>query len=77
VSHSHPPSDVDHLADAPVRLEDAMTLFDLRVVSLGIAARIANVSVSEFIDALGRAGIPIFQYGPEEVLAEVAELEER
>jgi predicted HTH domain antitoxin len=54
-----------------------MTLFDLRVVSLGIAARIANVSVSEFIDALGRAGIPIFQYDPEEVLAEVAELEAR
>jgi predicted HTH domain antitoxin len=56
-------------------LEDAVTLYDLRVLSLGIAARIANVSVSEFIDALGRAGIPVFQYGPEEVLAEVAELE--
>jgi predicted HTH domain antitoxin len=56
-------------------LEDAMTLYDLRVVSLGIAARIANVSVSEFIDALGRAGIPVFQYGPEEVFTEVAELE--
>jgi predicted HTH domain antitoxin len=58
-------------------LEDAMTLYDLRVVSLGIAARIADVSVSEFIDVLGRAGIPVFQYGPEEVLAEAAELESR
>jgi predicted HTH domain antitoxin len=58
-------------------LEDAMTLYDLRVVSLGIAARIADVSVSEFIDALGRAGIPVFQYSAEEVLAEVAELEAR
>jgi predicted HTH domain antitoxin len=75
VSQSHPPHDIDHLADAPVRLEDAMTLFDLRVVSLGVAARLANVSISEFIDALGRAGIPVFQYNPEEVLAEVAELE--
>jgi predicted HTH domain antitoxin len=52
-------------------LEDAMTLYDLHVVSLGIAARIANVSISEFIDALGRAGISIFQYTSEEVLAEV------
>ena len=58
-------------------LEDAMTLYDLRVVSLGIAARIANVSISEFVDALGRAGIPVFQYGADEVLAEVAELEAR
>jgi hypothetical protein len=64
-------------------LEDAMTLYDLRVVSLGSAARIAGyprsgwMSVSEFIAALGRAGIPVFQYSPEEVLAEVAELEAR
>ena len=58
-------------------LEDAMTLYDLRVVSLGSAARIANISVSEFITALGQAGISVFQYGPEEVLTEVAELEAR
>ncbi len=54
-----------------------MTLYDLRVVSLGIAAKIANVSVSEFIDALGRAGIPVFQYGAEEALAESVELKAR
>jgi predicted HTH domain antitoxin len=58
-------------------LEDAMILYDLRVVSLGIAARIARVSVSEFVDALGRAGIPVFQYSAEEALAEAAELEAR
>jgi predicted HTH domain antitoxin len=55
-------------------LEDAVTLYELRVVSLGIAARIASLSVSEFIDALGRAGVSVFQYSPEEVLAEAAEL---
>lgn len=58
-------------------LEDAMTLYDLRVVSLGAAARIAGVSVSHFIDALGRAGIPLIQYGAGEVLAEVAEMSAR
>jgi predicted HTH domain antitoxin len=58
-------------------LEDAMTLYDYRVVSLGIAARIANVSQSEFIDALGQAGISVFQYGPEEVLADVAAVKAR
>jgi hypothetical protein len=55
-------------------LEDARTLYDLRVVSLGIAAKIADVSVSEFIDALGRAGIPVFQYTAEEALAEAADV---
>ena len=58
-------------------LEDAVTLYDLGVVSLGIAARIAQVSISEFIDALGQAGISVFQYSAEEALAEVAELEAR
>jgi hypothetical protein len=58
-------------------LDDATTLYDLRVVSLGTAAQIAKVSVSEFIEALRRAGVPVFQYGPEEVLAEVGELEAR
>lgn len=58
-------------------LEDAMTLYDLRVVSLGIAARIANVSHSEFIDALGSSGLSVFQYSADEVFAEVAELEAR
>jgi predicted HTH domain antitoxin len=58
-------------------LEDAMTLYDLRVVSLGIAAQIAHAPVSEFIDALGRAGIPVFQYSAEEALAEAAELDLR
>jgi predicted HTH domain antitoxin len=58
-------------------LEDAITLYDLQVVSLSTAARIANISVSEFVDALGRAGVSLFQYGPEEVLAEAAELAAR
>ncbi len=58
-------------------VEDAMTLYDLRVVSLNTAARIADVSIAEFIDSLGRAGIPVLQYSAEEVLAEVAALEAR
>src|SRR5207244_12507789 len=34
-------------------LEDAVTLYDLGVVSVGIAARIAHVSVSDVIDGAG------------------------
>jgi hypothetical protein len=51
-------------------LEDAMLLYDRRVVSLGLAARVARISQSEFVDALGKAGISVFQYTAEEVLAE-------
>lgn len=53
-------------------LEDAMLLYDLRIVSLGTAAQIAGISQSELIDALGNAGISVFQYTPEEVLAEIS-----
>jgi predicted HTH domain antitoxin len=53
-------------------LEDAMTLYDLQIVSLGMAAQIAGISQSEFIDALGRAGISVFQYSAEDVLGEAA-----
>jgi predicted HTH domain antitoxin len=56
-------------------LNEAMRLYDLRSVSLGRAAHIAGVSISEFIDALGRAGLSVFQYSAEDVLAEVADIE--
>lgn len=53
------------------RLEDAITLYRLQVVSTGTAARIAQVSRSAFLDALGKAGVSAFQYSAEDVLAEV------
>jgi predicted HTH domain antitoxin len=52
------------------RLEDAMTLYDLEVVTMGMAARIAGVSRQRFIDELGKAGIPVFQYSAEEAITE-------
>ena len=51
-------------------LEDAITLYDLEVVSLEIAARIAGVSQREFLDALDKAGISALQYSVEEAFAE-------
>ncbi len=52
-------------------LEGAMFLYDLQVVPLEMAARIAGVSQRHFLDALGKAGIPAIQYGLAEVLADV------
>jgi hypothetical protein len=54
-----------------------MTPHGLGVVSLGVDARIARIPVIEFVAALGRAGTPVLQYSPEEVLAKVVEFEAR
>ncbi|MBI4754971.1 MAG: UPF0175 family protein [Betaproteobacteria bacterium] len=49
-----------------VRLELAVGLFDREQVSLGIAARIAGLSIEEMIDELGRRLIPVVRYRAEE-----------
>lgn len=54
-----------------VRLELAVTLFDQEQISLGIAARIAGLSVSEMIDELGRRRIPVARYEPGELEREL------
>lgn len=54
-----------------VRLELAVTLFDLDQISVGVAARIAGVSISDLIDELGKRKIPVVRYGEEEFAAEL------
>lgn len=54
-----------------VRLELAVSLFDAEQVSLGVAARIAGVSISEMIDELGRRQIPVARYTKEEFAEEM------
>lgn len=49
-----------------VRLELAVGLFDREQVSIGIAARIAGLSISEMIDELGKRRIPVVRYGEDE-----------
>ncbi len=59
------------LEAAGVRLELAARLFDREQISLGIAARIAGVSVSEMIDELGRREISLIRYAPGELAREL------
>lgn len=56
---------------AAVRIELAARLFDQEQVSLGIATRIAGLSIGEMIDELGRRKIPVVRYTPEELAREV------
>jgi predicted HTH domain antitoxin len=54
-----------------VRLEIAASLFDREQVSIGVASRIAGLSISEMIDELGRRGIPVIRYAAEELAEEL------
>ena len=53
------------------RLEIAVSLFDREQISLGVAARIAGLAISEMIDELGRRRIPVIRYSKEELAQEL------
>lgn len=54
-----------------VRLEIAVSKFDYEQVSLGVASRIAGLSISEMIDELGRRRIPVIRYSKEDLEEEM------
>jgi len=54
----------------PIPLEEAIARYTSRSITQGQAAALAGVSRSEFITALGKAGISVFQYSAEEALEE-------
>jgi prevent-host-death family protein len=49
----------------------ALHLFEAGQVSLAQAAKIASISIEEFIELLGQAGIPAVDYDPAELAEEV------
>jgi predicted HTH domain antitoxin len=55
-----------------VRLELAARLYDSQQISLGVATRIAGLSYSEMIDALGARGIATIRLEPGELERELA-----
>ena len=55
-----------------VRLELALGLFDHEQVSIGVAARIAGISISEMIDELGKRRIPVVRYEDGELEEEMS-----
>ncbi len=48
----------------------AVALYDAQALTQSQAAEMARLSRSEFLDALGRAGVSPFQYDAEEALAD-------
>ena len=60
------------LAGEDVHVVVAVRLYESDAVSLGRGARIAGLSISEFIDRLGALQIPVIRYSVEELERELA-----
>jgi prevent-host-death family protein len=52
----------------------AMRLYEAEVVSLGKAARLAEVPLETLIEKLGEAGIPVTRYESDELAQELADV---
>ena len=62
----------ERLAEAEVHIVLAVHLYDKGVVSLGRAAKIADLPLGEFIDRLAALRIPVARYHPDELSREIA-----
>ncbi len=49
----------------------AIKLYEMQKLSLGQAAKLAGYSKRAFMEILGRYGVPVFAYPPEELREEI------
>jgi predicted HTH domain antitoxin len=56
---------------AQIRLMAALKMFELGKLTSGNAAELAGLSRVEFFEACGRYQVPLFNYPPEELEAEL------
>lgn len=57
--------------EAQIRLMAALKMFELGKLSSGKAAALAGLSRIEFLEMCGRYRVPLFNYPPEELEAEL------
>lgn len=67
----------DRLLDLGIHRAMAAHLFESGQTTLSQSARIANVPLVDFIEILGRLGIPVIDYPPEELEQELEVLRAR
>ncbi|MBK1703417.1 prevent-host-death family protein [Halochromatium glycolicum] len=59
------------LIDQGIHRALALTLFEQQRITLAQASKLAGLALDEFIDLLGRAGLPAVDYPPEELAEEM------
>jgi len=59
------------VSEEEVRFLLALKLYEIGRLSLGQAAKLAGYSKRTFIELLGKHGIPVVSYSPEELREEV------
>lgn len=55
-----------------ILISTAVKLYEAKKLSSGKAAQIAGICRVAFFEELGKAGVPLYQAGPEEFSAELA-----
>src|SRR4029453_16325005 len=63
----------ERLAEEEVHLVVAVHLYEKELVSLGRAAKIAGLPLTDFIDRLAALKIPVARYSSDELSREIAE----
>jgi predicted HTH domain antitoxin len=61
----------DTLSKDEARMLLAVKLFEVEKISLGQAAKIADLSKRAFMEVLGRHSVPVFSYSPEDLRREL------
>ncbi|MEZ0368068.1 MAG: UPF0175 family protein [Candidatus Sericytochromatia bacterium] len=62
---------------AAFKLNNAMILFQEGKVSIGLAAELAGTGIYDFMMACGRHDIPVVNYSPEELQAEIEAIRQK
>jgi len=61
----------DALSQEEARTLLAVKLYEVGRVTLGQAAKIADLSKRSFLEVLGRHSVPVFNYSPEDLRREL------
>ncbi|MGH9762901.1 MAG: UPF0175 family protein [Blastocatellia bacterium] len=60
-----------NLSEPEAKLLLAIKLYEVEKISLGQAAKLAGFSKRAFMEILGQYKVPVFNYSPEELRAEL------
>jgi len=61
----------EEVTEEEARLFLALKLYEVGRLTLGKAARLAGLSKRTFMEVMGKQGVPVFAYSPEELREEV------